>query len=382
LLGADEAFLRALHLVVDAAVRGHVGLVHDGVAVDAADLPDAAGAAPRRVHPPLEDHQRDERQRREQHDGLRRFPHLTHHKTASPAARNGMERALRKGGSITGRSPRLNGNAPSRGERFHAGYERGRVPVPCGGRGRVSLTPFPADPYLPGRLAARHRRRCARPDVSPVASGVPLTESVAEEIRTLESLVWSERDPEGRGFAALADAFRRAEQPRRAFEILNEGLTRLPAFTPGHVVAACLYVEQGPHQEGEIAARRPLELDPDNVRALAWLARALQGVGKTEEAERTLATLQELEPEVLAEEGLAEGEASLADTTEAAAAPAFDGSALEGLEGVELAEPPEPIAEPADLAPDEPILEAAALAPDEPTLDVGDLAPGEPVYDA
>ncbi|HIF21688.1 MAG TPA: tetratricopeptide repeat protein [Gemmatimonadetes bacterium] len=88
-----------------------------------------------------------------------------------------------------------------------------------------------------------------------------MTESLEGEIRILRSLFWSDRDPDGRGFAQLADAYRRDGDPKQAFELLGDGLDRQPDFSPGHVVATRLYLEQGLFSEAEISARRALDLD-------------------------------------------------------------------------------------------------------------------------
>ncbi len=128
-----------------------------------------------------------------------------------------------------------------------------------------------------------------------------MTEALQQEIRTLRSLHNSERDPEGRVFAPLADAYRRAGQIPEAVRLLNDGLSRLPDFVPGHVVAAQLYVEQGLAEEAGFAARRALELDPDNVNALRSLARVLEERGAVAEAAEVRDHLGALEPDFRAE---------------------------------------------------------------------------------
>ena len=50
-----------------------------------------------------------------------------------------------------------------------------------------------------------------------------MTEALEQEIRTLRALQSSERDPEGRVFAPLADAYRRAGRIPEAVQLLNEG---------------------------------------------------------------------------------------------------------------------------------------------------------------
>ncbi len=207
-----------------------------------------------------------------------------------------------------------------------------------------------------------------------------MLEPLEVEIRTLHAILGSERDPDGRAFAPLADAYRRAGQPRKAFALLTDGLSRLPDFASGHVVAACLYAEQGLWEEGALAARRALELDSENVRALAVLVRVLDATGQTEEAAEAFATLEALEPEILDEEALRRPEAVL---DVGALAPEEESA----IDVAELApEVSEPVADVASLAPDvdDEVLDVGALAPEEePAIEVAELAPevSEPVAD-
>jgi tetratricopeptide (TPR) repeat protein len=124
-----------------------------------------------------------------------------------------------------------------------------------------------------------------------------LTEALQLEIRTLKELLDSERDPAGRAFAPLADAYRKAGRIPEALRILRDGISKHPDFVTGHVVAAQLYVEQGLAAEGAIAARRALELDGENVSALRSLLRALDETGAVQEAEGIRSLLTALEPD-------------------------------------------------------------------------------------
>ena len=233
-----------------------------------------------------------------------------------------------------------------------------------------------------------------------------MTQSLEGEIRTLRSLFWSDRDPNGLGFAPLADAYRRAGDVKQALELLGDGMDRHPEFTPGHVVAARLYVEQGLFTEAEIAARRVLDLDPENVDALRSLVRALEEEGEAVEAAKVREQLAILEPDPLerempADSSTVEEREVQEDVVE------FDPFAPDEPEAVEEEEvfdfgtlaPDEPevaeeeeVSDFAALAPDEPealeeeeVLDFAALAPDEPevaeeeeVLDFAALAPDEP----
>jgi tetratricopeptide (TPR) repeat protein len=196
-----------------------------------------------------------------------------------------------------------------------------------------------------------------------------VVEPLEQEIRTLHAILGSERDPEGRAFAPLAEAYRRAGQPRKAIGLLVDGIRRLPDFATAHVVASRVYAEQGLFQEGELAARSALKIDPENVVAMAALARVLVSAGRHDEAAQVRSSLAALEPEILAEEGL------LWDEEEDAGRGGADEPVLELAE---LA-PDEPVLELAELAPDEPVLELAELAPDEPVLELAELAPDEDV---
>ncbi|HSG06799.1 MAG TPA: tetratricopeptide repeat protein [Longimicrobiales bacterium] len=183
-----------------------------------------------------------------------------------------------------------------------------------------------------------------------------MTESIEQEIRTLRSIFWSGRDPEGRAFVPLADAYRRAGSFRQAVELLTDGLERHPGFTSGHVVAAQLYHDTGLAEEAEFALRRVLEIDSDNLVALDLLADSLRARGEMQEAKNLRDRHRELA-------GVESGEAE-----------------ERVVEMVDLA--PEPVVDITDLAPDEPeetaepVFEMADLAP-EPVVEIADLAPDE-----
>ena len=215
-----------------------------------------------------------------------------------------------------------------------------------------------------------------------------MTQSLEGEIRTLRSLFWSDRDPDGLGFAPLADAYRRAGDAKQALELLGDGMDRHPDFTPGHVVAARLYVEQGLFTEAEIAARRVLDLDPENVDALRSLVRALEEEGETVDAAKVREQLAILDPEPQEHE-MSDDSSTVEEPEAQEDVVEFDPFALEEV----LAEEEE-VADFAALAPDEPeaaaeeeeVADFAALAPDEPeaaaeeeeVADFAALAPDEP----
>lgn len=121
-----------------------------------------------------------------------------------------------------------------------------------------------------------------------------MPETVELEIRQLRSLLWSDRDPQGRAFAPLADAYRRAGELEQALEVVRDGVDRLPDFGPGHLVAARIHRDRGREGEAEAAFRRALALDDENVHALHGLGSILRRRGETEEAESLLERAAEL----------------------------------------------------------------------------------------
>jgi tetratricopeptide (TPR) repeat protein len=175
-------------------------------------------------------------------------------------------------------------------------------------------------------------------------------------------LFWSDRDPDGRGFAPLADAYRRAGDAKQALELLGDGMDRHPDFAPGHVVAARLYVEQGLFTEAEIAARRVLDLDPENVDALRSLVRALDEEGEAVEAAKMREQLAALELE------------PLEDDTSEDASPVPEQATLTPSEPEESEKvAPEAVSEEPLVAEEAPDFEAFALQEPEATEDVDEL---------
>ncbi len=120
--------------------------------------------------------------------------------------------------------------------------------------------------------------------------------SVEEEIRELSSLFWSERDPEGRAFAPLADAHRRLGELSKALELVGEGLGRHAEFAPGHVVAGWVRRDRGETDAATEAFQAALALDAEN-------AEALRGLEELAEA----AAAEVVAAEVVAEEPAASG---------------------------------------------------------------------------
>jgi tetratricopeptide (TPR) repeat protein/CheY-like chemotaxis protein len=105
-----------------------------------------------------------------------------------------------------------------------------------------------------------------------------MPKTASEEIAELEQE--HSRNPEGRLFVHLAEAYRRSGELDRARDILTQGLRHHADYTSAHVVLANVLTEQGDTGRAEQSWRRVLELDPENalaLRALGDLARAAGG---------------------------------------------------------------------------------------------------------
>ncbi|MDE0082633.1 MAG: tetratricopeptide repeat protein [Gammaproteobacteria bacterium] len=102
-----------------------------------------------------------------------------------------------------------------------------------------------------------------------------MPESLKEEIRILSASFRSERDPDGRAFAPLADAYLRSGDVAKAEEVVREGVARLPDFATGHLVAARVARARGDLQRTRTHADRVISLDPGNALARVERAAAL-----------------------------------------------------------------------------------------------------------
>ena len=201
-----------------------------------------------------------------------------------------------------------------------------------------------------------------------------------QEIRELRSAFWSDRDPDGRAFAPLADAYRREGELDQALELLEEGLERHPGFTSGHVVAGWVHRDRGDAAAAEAAFRTALDLDAENAEALRGLGELAAAGGREEEALEWLRILSDLEPgdaslrgrieeiawarDTVASEGgsVAEPPEAAAPDVAAVAAPPPGDALTEGIAALPLDQPEEP-EETADF--DLAALEAALATEDE-----------------
>ncbi len=95
-----------------------------------------------------------------------------------------------------------------------------------------------------------------------------MAKPVDREIRALRALFWSSRDPDGRAFAPLADAYRRKGELGEAESLIEDGLGRLPEFSTGYLVASRVARDRGDAGAARGHLDRLIGLDPGNVVAL------------------------------------------------------------------------------------------------------------------
>jgi len=124
-------------------------------------------------------------------------------------------------------------------------------------------------------------------------------ESLTQQIDRLQDVFFSERDPTGRAFVPLADAYRRVGELDRALEVIEEGLGSNPDFASGHVVAGWVHADRGDKDGAIQAFERVLELDEENAVALLALAEMVEAGRALTYAER-LARLEPDDPQVVA----------------------------------------------------------------------------------
>ena len=91
-------------------------------------------------------------------------------------------------------------------------------------------------------------------------------------------------NPEGRFFAPLADAYRKAGQVNRALELVRAGLQKHPDYLSAHIVLGRCLLDADKDAEAETTFRGVLELDSENIIALKSLAEIAERAGRPAEA--------------------------------------------------------------------------------------------------
>ncbi|HIF07502.1 MAG TPA: tetratricopeptide repeat protein [Gemmatimonadetes bacterium] len=99
-----------------------------------------------------------------------------------------------------------------------------------------------------------------------------MSESLNQQIDSLERIYMSELDPQGRAFVSLADTHRRLGDLDKALAVIRSGLDVHPDLASAHVVAGCVHRARRESGDATRAFERVLELDSENTLARAQIA--------------------------------------------------------------------------------------------------------------
>lgn len=111
-----------------------------------------------------------------------------------------------------------------------------------------------------------------------------MSEALEHEIRTLRAHFWSDRDPDGRAFAPLAEAYLAKGDVEEALALVEDGLGRLPDYATGHLVAARVHRARGDRAAARSAVEALLGLDRGNAPGLRLLGELAEEAGESGEA--------------------------------------------------------------------------------------------------
>jgi tetratricopeptide (TPR) repeat protein len=114
------------------------------------------------------------------------------------------------------------------------------------------------------------------------------------EIEKLEARF--NENPDGRFFAPLADAYRKAGRVDDALQVVQVGLQKHPDYLSAHIVLGRCYLDKSDDANAQRAFASVLGLDSENIIALKSLAEIAERTGDTEAARRWLARLLGVDP--------------------------------------------------------------------------------------
>ncbi len=103
-------------------------------------------------------------------------------------------------------------------------------------------------------------------------------------------------NPEGRFFAPLADAYRKAGQVDRALELVRAGLVKHPDYLSAHIVLGRCLLDKGKDPDALATFQTVLGLDGENIIALKSLAEISERSGRQDEARTWLQKLLVVDP--------------------------------------------------------------------------------------
>ncbi len=114
------------------------------------------------------------------------------------------------------------------------------------------------------------------------------------EIEKLEARF--NENPDGRFFAPLADAYRKAGRVDDAITVLTAGLPKHPDYLSAHIVLGRCQLDKKDDGQALAAFERVLGLDSENIIALKALAEIAERVGRADDARRWLMRLLTVDP--------------------------------------------------------------------------------------
>jgi tetratricopeptide (TPR) repeat protein len=103
-------------------------------------------------------------------------------------------------------------------------------------------------------------------------------------------------NPDGRYFAPLADAYRKAGQLDRALELVRAGLTKHPDYLSAHIVLGRCLLDHKDDGSAAQAFQRVLSLDAENIIALKSLAEIFERKGELLQSREWLSQLLKIDP--------------------------------------------------------------------------------------
>jgi tetratricopeptide (TPR) repeat protein len=109
------------------------------------------------------------------------------------------------------------------------------------------------------------------------------------EIEKLEAR-WAE-NPDGRYFAPLADAYRKAGRVDDAIQVVTQGLVKHPDYLSAHIVLGRCHLEKKDDAQAGSAFEKVLSLDAENIIALKSLAEIAERTGRPDDARQWLQRL-------------------------------------------------------------------------------------------
>jgi tetratricopeptide (TPR) repeat protein len=93
-----------------------------------------------------------------------------------------------------------------------------------------------------------------------------------------------ESDPKSKIFAPLAEAYRKAGEIQKAYNICKKGVIQHPSFASGHLSMARIYKDMKEHDKSLLHLRKAIQLAPENIQAHSLMADIFMTGRKPKEA--------------------------------------------------------------------------------------------------